>query len=189
MKRQTVVRTLPEALKVIKEINLTSQDEWAGDYRDAARETIARVLKDRMEERVAGHLSWAYGKGFPDRRNGIYPRHVLTELGGSAEALARAMVIHLKTFLFFSSLPYFTLIKCHLSCPASEITKSVFEEPVDNEPLRTKKQCVLCDTRIYHMKDGMAPAGSKKERIIGKNFIDSIRPSPTRMRLIDPLVV
>ena len=82
MERQTVVRTLPEALKVIKEMNLTSQDEWAGDYRDAARETIARVPKDRMEERVAGHLSWAYDKGITDRRNGIYPRHVLTELGG-----------------------------------------------------------------------------------------------------------
>ena len=34
-----------------------------------------------MEERVAGHLSWAYQKGIPDRRNGSYLRHVLTELG------------------------------------------------------------------------------------------------------------
>ena len=81
VKRQAVIRTLPEALKVIKEMNLTSQEEWAGDYRDAARDTIARVLKERMEERVAGHLSWAYERGIPDRRNGIYLRHVLTELG------------------------------------------------------------------------------------------------------------
>ena len=45
MKRQTVIRTLPEALKLIKEMNLTSRDEWAGDYRDTARDTIARALK------------------------------------------------------------------------------------------------------------------------------------------------
>jgi transposase-like protein len=66
---------------MIKEMNLTSRDEWAGEYQDAARDTVARVLKEQMEERVAGHLSWAYHKGIPDRRNGTYVRHVLTELG------------------------------------------------------------------------------------------------------------
>ena len=81
MEKQAVIKTLPEALKMIKEMNLASQAEWAGEYRDAARDTVARVLKDQMEERVAGHLSWAYQKGIPDRRNGSYIRHVLTELG------------------------------------------------------------------------------------------------------------
>jgi putative transposase len=81
MERQVVIKTLPEALKVIKEMNLGSADEWTGDYRDAARETVAEVLKDQMRERVAGHLSWAFNKGIPDRRNGSYLRHVLTELG------------------------------------------------------------------------------------------------------------
>ena len=81
MENKAVIRTLPEALRVIKEMNLRSQDEWAGDYRDAARDTAARVLKDQMEERVANHLSWVFKKGIPDRRNGSYIRHVLTELG------------------------------------------------------------------------------------------------------------
>lgn len=89
MKRQAVIRTLPEALNMIKEMNLTSSDEWAGDYRDAAREAIARLLKDRMKEKIAGHLSWAYNQGIPDRRNGVYVRHILTELGDISLAIPR----------------------------------------------------------------------------------------------------
>jgi len=73
-----MIETLSEALKVIKEMNLESKDEWAGDYRDAARVTVAKVLKDQMEQKVAGHLSWAFNRGSADRRNGRYVRHVLT---------------------------------------------------------------------------------------------------------------
>jgi putative transposase len=81
VEKQVVIRTLPEAVKMIKDMNLVSADQWAGDYRDAAREAIANVLKDRMEESVAHHLAWVFGKGIPDRRNGSYPRTVVTELG------------------------------------------------------------------------------------------------------------
>ena len=80
MERQSVIKNLPEALQVVKEMKLAS-DEWTGEYRDAARSTIATVLKKQMEQQVAGHLSWAYQRGIPDRRNGSYVRHVLTELG------------------------------------------------------------------------------------------------------------
>jgi putative transposase len=96
MEKQAVIRTLPEALKVIKEMNLESADQWAGEYRDTARDTIARVLKDRMEERVAGHLSWAYHKGIPDRRNGYYVRHLLTELGDIMLSIPRTRTFNPK---------------------------------------------------------------------------------------------
>lgn len=89
MERVAVIKTLPEALKVIKEMNLRSSDEWAGDYRDAACETIAKVLKDQMEERISSHLSWVYRRGIPDRRNGSYLRHVLTGLGNIVLAIPR----------------------------------------------------------------------------------------------------
>ena len=89
MEKQAVIRSLPEALKVIKEMNLGPADEWTGEYREAARDTVARVLKDQMEERVAGHLSWAYRQGISDRRNGSYIRHVLTELGNIALSIPR----------------------------------------------------------------------------------------------------
>ena len=80
MERQSVIKNLAEALQVVKEMKLAS-DEWTGEYRDAARSTIASVLKKQMEQQVAGHLSWVYQRGIPDRRNGSYLRHVLTELG------------------------------------------------------------------------------------------------------------
>lgn len=80
MERQIVIKNLPEALQVVKEMKLAS-DEWTGEYRDAARSTIAMVLKEQMDQQVAGHLAWIFQKGIPDRRNGSYLRHVLTELG------------------------------------------------------------------------------------------------------------
>jgi len=81
MEQQIITKSLSKALNMVKEMNLSSEDEWGGDYRDAARKSISMILKQRMEERVAGHLSWAYQQGIPDRRNGTYIRHVLTELG------------------------------------------------------------------------------------------------------------
>ncbi|HVN25319.1 MAG TPA: IS256 family transposase [Syntrophorhabdales bacterium] len=89
MERQIVIKNLPEALQVVKEMNLASQEEWTGEYRDAARNTIATVLKQQMDRQVAGHLSWAYQKGIPDRKNGSYVRHVLTELGNVILAIPR----------------------------------------------------------------------------------------------------
>jgi transposase-like protein len=89
VEKQAVIRTLPEAMKMIKDMNLTSADQWAGDYRDAAREAIAKVLKDRMKESIAHHLAWVFGKGIPDRRNGSYPRTVITELGAVIFSIPR----------------------------------------------------------------------------------------------------
>ena len=45
---------------MIKEMHLASREEWTGEYQEAARQTIARALKERMEERLAGRLSWPY---------------------------------------------------------------------------------------------------------------------------------
>jgi transposase-like protein len=89
MERQAVIKNLPEALQVVKEMNLASQEEWTGEYRDTARAAIGTVLKEQMEGQIAGHLSWAYQKGIPDRRNGSYTRHVLTELGNLILAIPR----------------------------------------------------------------------------------------------------
>jgi len=88
VERQIVIKNLPEALRVVKEMKLAS-DEWTGEYRDAARHTIAAVLKEQMEEQIAGHLAWVFQKGIPDRRNGSYLRHVLTELGNVILAIPR----------------------------------------------------------------------------------------------------
>jgi putative transposase len=87
--KQLMIRNLADALYMVKEMNGSSGDECDGDYRDAARHSIAMILKERMEQKVAGHLSWAYQRGIPDRRNGSYVRHVLTELGDVALSVPR----------------------------------------------------------------------------------------------------
>lgn len=89
MERRSMIKNLPEALKMVKEMNITADDEWSGEYRDAARTSRAKVLKDRMEEKVASHLAWAYQRGIPDRRNGSYVRRVLTEIGDIVLAVPR----------------------------------------------------------------------------------------------------
>lgn len=81
MEQQIITKSVAKALQMVKEMNLFSGDEWGDEYRKLAQSTLALVLKERMEEKVAGHLSWAYQTGIPDRRNGAYVRHVLTELG------------------------------------------------------------------------------------------------------------
>jgi len=77
---------------MIKEMNLTSTDEWTDGYRGQARETVANVLKNQMEERVARHLAWAFNKGITDRRNGSYVRKVLTELGTIILSIPRTRI-------------------------------------------------------------------------------------------------
>jgi len=47
MERQRVIRNLPEALQVVKEMKLAS-DKWTGEYREAAQATIGTVLKEKI---------------------------------------------------------------------------------------------------------------------------------------------
>ena len=76
-----MIRSLPEAMAVVKEMNLTSEDEWTGDYRSAARDAISSFLTDRMVQKLRVRLADNESRGEPDRRNGHYTRHLLTELG------------------------------------------------------------------------------------------------------------
>lgn len=81
MERRIMIRSLPEAMTMVKEMNLASEDEWAGDYREAARDTISLFLTDRMMQKLRFHLADSAAGGIQDRRNGHYLRHLLTELG------------------------------------------------------------------------------------------------------------
>jgi transposase-like protein len=81
MEHRIMIRSLPEAMAVVKEMNLTSEDEWTGDYREAARDAISSFLTDRMTQRLKFYLTDREAGGIPDRRNGRYLRHLLTELG------------------------------------------------------------------------------------------------------------
>ena len=76
---EQVVRSLPQAFKIIKEMNLFGDGE--SDYRSTARESLQRIMEDRMHDRIDRHLEAMALRDEEDRRNGFFSRHLLTELG------------------------------------------------------------------------------------------------------------
>ncbi len=80
MPRTVTIESLPEAFAVIKEMQ--GQDcEWGEDYRAAGRVALAEILEGQMALRVDRHLEEMAARGAADRRNGVYTRWLLTELG------------------------------------------------------------------------------------------------------------
>lgn len=73
--------TITKIHQAFKEIKHMQCDTWEGDYRPAARDALKDILEHRMNNAVDAHLEQKRAQGLPDRRNGSYPRHLLTELG------------------------------------------------------------------------------------------------------------
>jgi transposase-like protein len=74
-----VIKSLPQAFRIIKEMNLLPDDE--SDYRSSARQTLRAILEDKMRDRIDRHLEVMALRDEDDRRNGFFSRHLLTELG------------------------------------------------------------------------------------------------------------
>jgi putative transposase len=73
--------TITKIHQAFKEIKYMQCDTWEGDYRPAAREALREILEFRMDNAVDAQLEQKRAQGLPDRRNGSYPRHLLTEIG------------------------------------------------------------------------------------------------------------
>jgi len=73
--------TITKIHQAFKEIKYMQCDTWEGDYRPSARDALKDLLEHRMHNAIDAHLEQKRAQGFPDRRNGSYPRHLLTELG------------------------------------------------------------------------------------------------------------
>jgi len=73
--------TITKIHQAFKEIKSMHCDTWEGDYRPTARDALKDILEHHMGNAVDAHLEQKRAEGFPDRRNGSYPRHLLTELG------------------------------------------------------------------------------------------------------------
>ena len=76
---EQVIRSLPQAYRIIKEMELIPDGE--SDYRSTARESLQKILEDRMHDRIDRHLEEMAMRDEEDRRNGFFSRHLLTELG------------------------------------------------------------------------------------------------------------
>ena len=76
---------LPAAItnihQAFREIKYMCVDDWEGDYRVVARQALKETFEAHMHYAIDAHLDAMRTQGLPDRRNGSYPRHLLTELG------------------------------------------------------------------------------------------------------------
>jgi len=80
MESRVVIDSLPQAFQVIKEMNLATEG-WESDYRVAGRDAVRAIVEQQMRDRVSWYLDEMARLGEVDRRNGSFPRHLVTELG------------------------------------------------------------------------------------------------------------
>ena len=78
--RTVTIESLPMAFALVKEMQADGL-EWGEGYRPLGREALAEIIQGRMAEAVDGWLDSLDELAMRDRRNGFYPRHLLSELG------------------------------------------------------------------------------------------------------------
>ncbi len=80
MPQAVTIRSLPRAFELVKGMQAQGL-EWGESYRPLGRQAIAEVLRSQMDRAIEEHLDRMAVLDEADRRNGSYPRHLLTELG------------------------------------------------------------------------------------------------------------
>jgi putative transposase len=80
MPQTATIKSLPVAFVMLKAMQAEGV-EWGEDYRTAAGQALAKLLEGRMAATIDRHLEHMAELGAADRRNGAYPRWLLTELG------------------------------------------------------------------------------------------------------------
>jgi len=73
--------TITNIHQAFKEIEHMAMDTWQEECRLAARRAMKEVLESRMYNTVDAHLEQMRAAGLPDRRNGSFASHLLTEVG------------------------------------------------------------------------------------------------------------
>ena len=73
--------TITKIHQAFKEIKYMAIDTWQEECRFAARRAMKEVLETRMHNIIDAHLEQMRAAGLPDRRNGSFPSHLLTEVG------------------------------------------------------------------------------------------------------------
>ena len=82
------IESLPEAFELVKAMQGGGLD-WGEGYRPLGRLALAAIIEGRMGETVDGWLEALGVDDEPDRRNGHYRRHLLSELGDIELAVPR----------------------------------------------------------------------------------------------------
>ncbi len=88
MPQAVTIRSLPRAFELVK--GMQGQGlEWGEGYRALGRDAIAGILRGQMGQAIDEHLDRMASLDVADRRNGSYPRQLLTELGDIELAVPR----------------------------------------------------------------------------------------------------
>lgn len=80
MAQSATIKSLPRAFRIMKSMQAEGI-EWGEDYRHAGAAALKQVLEGRMAAGIDRHLAEMAERGVADRRNGSYPRWLMTELG------------------------------------------------------------------------------------------------------------
>jgi putative transposase len=88
MPQAVTIRSLPKAFELVKRMQGQGL-EWGESYRPFGRQAIADLLRGQMDQAIDEHLDRMAVLDQADRRNGSYPRHLLTELGDIELAVPR----------------------------------------------------------------------------------------------------
>ena len=78
--RAATIESLPMAFAFVKAMRADGL-EWGEGYRPLGREAIARIIEEEMAAAVDRHSAALDSRSEADRRNGVYRRCLLTELG------------------------------------------------------------------------------------------------------------
>ena len=78
--RTATIESLPMAFEVVKAMQADGL-EWGEGYRPLGRQALTEVIQGQMAEAVDHWLDSLDGLAMRDRRNGCYPRRLLSELG------------------------------------------------------------------------------------------------------------
>lgn len=72
-----------------REIKNFGAEDWQGDFRPSARQALKEVIENHLKNRLDAYLHQMHSQGLPDRRNGSFCRHLLTELGNLELSIPR----------------------------------------------------------------------------------------------------
>ena len=98
MPHMATIERLPEAFVMVKAMQADGL-EWGEGYRPLGRQALIAIVEGRMDESVDHWLGGLGVEDEPDRRNGHYRRHLLTELGDIELAVPRTRRFSPKTVL------------------------------------------------------------------------------------------
>ncbi len=73
--------TITRIHQAFREIKHMAIDTWQEECRLAARRAMKEVIETRMHNSIDTYLGQMRTAGLPDRRNGWFPSHLLTEVG------------------------------------------------------------------------------------------------------------